>query len=87
MFWSPVVPSIVNQLAPDHLRGRYNAASSNAWQIALVMGPTMAGTLLGAGLHWLWIALLVTGLFVVTVLALRLKLPSRVVDPATPVNP
>jgi predicted MFS family arabinose efflux permease len=51
------------------------------------MGPTMAGTLLGAGLHWLWIALLVTGLFVVTVLALRLKLPSRVVDPATPVNP
>jgi MFS family permease len=87
MFWSPVVPSIVNQLAPDHLRGRYNAASSNAWQIALVMGPTMAGTLLGAGLHWLWIALLVTGLFVVTVLALRLKLPSRVVDAASVVNP
>ena len=52
MIWSPILPSVVNQLAPEHLRGRYNAAGANAWQISLIAGPTIAGTLLGAGAHW-----------------------------------
>jgi MFS family permease len=77
MVWSPVVPSVVNQLAPDHLRGRYNSASSNAWQFSLIIGPMIAGTLLGAGLQWIWIGGLVIGLAIVTVFALRMKLPDR----------
>jgi len=77
MVWSPIFPSITNQLAPDHLRGRYNAASTNAWQFALIVGPMFAGTLLGAGLHWIWIGGLVGGMGVVTLFALRLKLPDR----------
>ena len=81
MFWSPTIPSIVNQLAPDHLRGRYNAASSNAWQIAAILGPSFAGTMIGAGLHWAWIGLLVTGLTIVSISALRLKLPAKPVSP------
>ena len=81
MFWSPTIPSIVNQLAPDHLRGRYNAASSNAWQIAAILGPSFAGTMIGAGLHWAWIGLLVIGLTIVSISALRLKLPAKPVSP------
>ena len=73
MVWSPLTPSIVNQLAPEHLRGRYNAASANAWQFALILGPIIAGTLLGAGLHWIWIGGLVTGLAIVSIFAARLK--------------
>ncbi len=80
MFWSPSLPSIVNQLAPDHLRGRYNAAAGNAWQFALIMGPAMAGTLLGAHLHWLWIKILIVGLGLVATFALRLKIPERPVS-------
>ena len=77
MVWSPVMPSIVNQLAPVHLRGRYNSASANSWQIAAIVGPMVAGTLLGAGLQWIWIATLACGLALVSFFALRLKLPER----------
>lgn len=77
MIWSPILPSIVNQLAPEHLRGRYNAASTNAWQISLIIGPTLAGTLLGIGTHWLWLTGLITGLLILSVIASKLKLPDR----------
>jgi MFS family permease len=77
MIWSPILPSIVNQLAPEHLRGRYNAAGTNAWQISLIIGPTLAGTLLGVGAHWLWLTGLITGLLILSVIASKLKLPDR----------
>ena len=77
MVWSPVMPSIVNQLAPVHLRGRYNSAFSGSWQIAAIIGPMVAGTLLGAGMHWIWIGVLVFGLVLVSIFAVKLKLPIR----------
>jgi MFS family permease len=52
MIWSPILPSVVDQLAPEHLRGRYNAAGTNAWQVSLITGSTFAGTLLGFNAHW-----------------------------------
>ena len=80
MVWSPILPAVVNQLAPDHLRGRYNSASTNTWQIGMIMGPAAAGVLLGAGLWALWISLLFGGLVVLSFFALRLKLPDRPVS-------
>ena len=77
MIWSPILPSVVNQLAPEHLRGRYNAAGTNAWQISLIAGPTFAGTLLGFNAHWYWLAGLIAGLLVISIAASRLKLPDR----------
>jgi len=77
MIWSPILPSIINQLAPDHLRGRYNAAGTNAWQISLIIGPTLAGILLGVGAHWLWLTGLIIGLLILSLIASRLKLPDR----------
>ena len=77
MVWSPVMPAIANQLAPDHLRGRYNSATSNVWQIGMVMGPVSAGAFLGAGLWIIWISFLVLGLVLVVIASLRLKLPAR----------
>jgi len=40
-FFQPTLPAMVNDLAPDHLRGRYNAAMSIAWQSASVVGPEL----------------------------------------------
>lgn len=77
MVWSPILPAIVNQLAPDHLRGRYNSASTNTWQIGMIMGPASAGVFLGSGQWGLWIILLCGGLLTVVFFALRLKLPAR----------
>ena len=36
---SPVGPALVNEIAPEHLRGRYNAASGMTWGLAASIGP------------------------------------------------
>jgi MFS family permease len=40
------LPAITNDMAPDHLRGRYNAVSSGAFQAGTIAGPVVAGLLL-----------------------------------------
>jgi MFS family permease len=74
MIWSPVMPTVINSLAPDHLRGRYNAFGANAWQIAGIGGPILAGSLIGANLQWLWITGLVITLAIAGLFALRLNI-------------
>ena len=44
---SPTVPAIVNDLAPDALRGRYNAAYSFTFSMGHIVGPAIAGIMLG----------------------------------------
>jgi hypothetical protein len=73
MIWSPILQSIVNQLAPEHLRGRYNAVGTNAWPRLLIAGPAFTGTLRGFNAHWYWLASLVVGLLFVHVFALNLN--------------
>ncbi|HZD00076.1 MAG TPA: MFS transporter [Actinomycetes bacterium] len=48
-FVSPTVTPIVNHLAPDALRGRYNAVSTLAWTTGFVLGPAIGGLAIGAG--------------------------------------
>jgi MFS family permease len=57
----PTIPALVNDLAPDHLRGRYNALSSGAFQLAAVIAPPIAGLLIGNALGNVYIGLLVVG--------------------------
>lgn len=57
----PTVPALVNDLAPDHLRGRYNAASSGAFQLAQIIAPPIAGFLIGHQLDSVYIGSLVVG--------------------------
>jgi MFS family permease len=57
----PTVPAITNDLAPDHLRGRYNAISAGAFQAGTILGPVVAGVLLQHQLAAAYIALLVGG--------------------------
>lgn len=65
----PTVPAMVNDLAPDHLRGRYNAMSSAGFQGASVAGPPVAGLLIDRGLGAAWIGLLLAGLVLVVVVS------------------
>ena len=46
---SPTLPALVNDLAPAALRGRYNAVFTLSWQIGPVLGPALAGVMLGHG--------------------------------------
>jgi len=70
--WAPVAPSLVNDLAPAHLRGRYNSSMSLVWSLSGILGPGIAGLMLGAGLNWAWIGLLVVGCAVAALMALAL---------------
>ena len=47
---APTLPALVNDLAPSALRGRYNAVFTLSWQIGPVVGPALAGLMLGHGL-------------------------------------
>lgn len=57
----PTVPAITNDLAPDHLRGRYNAVNAAAFQGGTIGGPIVAGLLLQHGLGSAFVAVLVAG--------------------------
>jgi MFS family permease len=57
----PTMPAIVNDLAPDHLRGRYNGLTSGCFQAASILGPIVAGFLIGHSLHLEYLVLLIAG--------------------------
>ncbi len=71
--WAPTGNALVNDLAPAHLRGRYNALSALMWQVAMAIGPILSGLMLDARLVWQYIALLVAASFAVVALALYLE--------------
>ena len=43
---SPVGPALVNEIAPEHLRGRYNAAAGLAWGVSGTLAPAITALLL-----------------------------------------
>ena len=71
--WAPVAPSLVNDLAPEHLRGRYNSSMSLVWSLSSIIGPGIAGLMLGAGLEVAWILVLLAGCTVAALMAVGLR--------------
>ena len=51
---SPVGPALVNEIAPEHLRGRYNAASGLAWGVSGTLAPAVTALYFGAHLGGWW---------------------------------
>ncbi|HUH08571.1 MAG TPA: MFS transporter [Egibacteraceae bacterium] len=68
--FSPTIPAIVNDLASDELRGRYNGTYTLAWTTGFMVGPAVAGFTLRAGLGSLLFTVLIVGC-VLTALAAR----------------
>jgi MFS family permease len=66
----PTVPAITNDMAPDHLRGRYNAINAGAFQAGTIVGPVVAGVLLNRGWSGAFIGILVASCAVMAALAL-----------------
>jgi MFS family permease len=69
----PTVPAIVNDLATDRDRGRFNAVSAGAFQLGAITAPVVAGWLLDRRLGGVFIGVLLAGLGLVAVLALALE--------------
>ena len=50
----PIAPAIINDIAPEHLRGRYNAASGVTWGVAGTVSPLFTALLFGHHLGNWW---------------------------------
>ncbi|MEI2820637.1 MAG: MFS transporter [Marmoricola sp.] len=66
----PSLPAMVNGMAPDHLRGRYNGICSAAFNLASVLAPISAGWLIDRDMSWLYIVSLLVGCALLVVFAL-----------------
>ena len=73
MLSAPIMPSLVNDLAPEHLRGRYNAVQSSSGACRARSARPSPGSCSAPASWRLWIALVVGGCLVAGVLALRLR--------------
>jgi MFS family permease len=82
---SPVMPALTNVLAPERLRGRYNATSSLAFQVAAILAPAASGLLLQAGRGGLFVALLLLTCACIVLAAFRLE--RRLAPAANGVHP
>jgi MFS family permease len=69
---SPTVPVIVNDIAPEHLRGRYNAGSTLAYTTGFMFGPVITGLTIGHGYATALLAGLIVACCLAAVLALGL---------------
>ncbi|PRY12196.1 MFS transporter [Kineococcus rhizosphaerae] len=58
---SPVINAVPNALAPDHLRGRYNALNSATYPVSKFIGPPLAGVLIGGGTPGSWVVVVTLG--------------------------
>jgi MFS family permease len=75
----PTIPAITNDMAPDHLRGRYNAVNAGAFQAGAILGPVVAGFMLNHGWSTAFITMLVVGCAAMVALALVVE---RLITPA-----
>lgn len=73
MVQAPVIPTLANELAPEHIRGRANAFMSLQWSISGVAGPAITGLMLGADKPELWVASMFIGSFLAIPLFLAMK--------------
>jgi MFS family permease len=76
---SPVGAAVINDLAPDHLRGRYNATNSAVFQVAAIVGPIAAGHLLGWRMPFVFVGMLLAGCAAMVVLLRHVEaiIPAR----------
>ena len=73
MVQAPVIPTLANELAPEHIRGRVNAFMSLQWSISGVAGPAITGLMLGADQPILWVVSMFIGSFLAIPLFIAMK--------------
>lgn len=71
--WAPVAPAVVNDLAREDMRGRYNALQGMTWTVGSILGPATAGMLIGHDLPHVWVGCVVGGTALAAVLFLGLR--------------
>lgn len=70
---APTAPALVNELAVEDLRGRYNALAGLTWTVSMMAGPAVGALLIGTGHAGVWVAATVGGAGVSSILFRRLR--------------
>lgn len=70
--FSPVASILVNDLAPEELRGRYNAVTSSMWFMTGLFAPPLSALLLSTEVALFWVGPLAIGCSVTAFAASRL---------------
>lgn len=78
MVQAPTIPTLANELAPEHIRGRANALMSLQWSVSGVLGPAITGIMLGAELPELWVATMFVGCFASIPIFIAMKRQAQV---------
>jgi MFS family permease len=73
MIQAPTIPTLANELAPEHIRGRANAWMSLQWSVSGVLGPAITGLMLGSDLATAWVIAMFIGCFLSIPLFLAMK--------------
>jgi MFS family permease len=68
----PTIPALTNDLAPEALRGRYNAAANLASSLGFAVGPVAAGATLQLGGPTLYLAVMLFASLLIGLLARQL---------------
>lgn len=55
MIWSPTNPALINEIAPEHIRGRANALLGIQWGVSGAIGPAISALLLSGSSGTLWV--------------------------------
>ncbi len=71
--WAPTSPALVNEFAPERLRGRYNAAAGATWGLSATIAPQLLGGMFSASLAHEWPYVVGIGAMVGGVAALSLR--------------
>ena len=64
MVYAPTSPALMQELTPEHIRGRASALISLQWGISGIAGPALAGIMIGAHLEQQWVLLMAFGVLV-----------------------
>ncbi|BCJ86896.1 MFS transporter [Effusibacillus dendaii] len=76
-FLSPSLAPMVNDLAPESLRGRYNATFNLSWQVGMIAGPALAGLSLqyGSGSRLFLLLAMICGLCAIVAIGMERIVP------------
>jgi MFS family permease len=61
MVHAPTNPALMQELTPEHIRGRASSLMSLQWGISGVIGPAIAGSMIGSGLELQWVLVMLLG--------------------------
>lgn len=73
MVSAPTGPAVSQSLTPEHLRGRSSAITSMQWAIPGMIGPAVAGFMMGAHLEVAWVVAMALGALLPVPLFIKLR--------------